>query len=379
MAANTVVPDPWAGATGPKIKPTPIEKTWRNDRDPTRRRATFGVPYPVWEITVQKSEDLRTKLPARFEKTNRRVIEAVRFHFRVPNLIFSDTDFRECKFHRPDERGESKISGSKFKDCSFERCVLGGTTFRHVRFEGSKFVRCDFGASEFNECQFIDCTFTECTAENASFVATEVDPTAFLKGMPPPIYNYEEPVPDGEESPGQVTADWVEVRRKVAAQLLRSNTDIQHRDNSDRALFELKMAEIKSRVETLREHPFKEGWARLPLRAIGIFAQWLVLNATKGGTSLSRVILVAMFFVPLYAVLLSMSHVAFMDKDCHLSAFHLWPILEQLARAASLFLAFGYTAFSGGTVATVLLTAGASVGLLWYALVAEVVVHRVYR
>src|SRR5258708_17099149 len=102
--------------------------------------------------------------------------------------------------------------------------MLGGTFFRHVTFEGSTFLRSDFGGSEFNECQFIDCTFTECTAEKASFVATEIDPTAFLRGMPPPVYNYEEPIPDGEVTATQITADWVEVRRKLAAQLLRSNT-----------------------------------------------------------------------------------------------------------------------------------------------------------
>lgn len=379
MAANTGIADPWAGAAGPKIKPSQIEKTWRNDQDPTRRRATFGVPYPLLEIAIEKSEDLHAKLPARFEKTKRRSIAGVRFHFRVPNLIFSDTDFRQCKFHRPDDEGESKISGSKFKNCKFERCMLGGTVFRHVTFEGSTFVRCDFGASEFHECQFIDCNFTECTAENASFIATEVDPAAFLRGMPPPVYNYEE-IPDGEETPVQVAADWIEVRRKLAAQLLRSNTDIQHRDNSDRGLFELKRAEVTAHLKTLREQPLKGGWTRLPLRFMQVCTEWLVLNATRGGTSLSRLILAAMFFVPLYALLLSVSHVTFMNQPCHVNSYHLSiGAFQQLARASSLFLAFGYTAFSGGTLATVLLTAGASLGLLWYALVAEVVIHRVYR
>jgi Pentapeptide repeats (9 copies) len=379
MAGNIELDDPWGGAVGPKIKPTPITKTWRNDRDPTRRRATFGVPYPLLEIAIEKSDDLHTKLPARFERTKRRTVRGVRFHLLVPNLIFSDADFRECKFHNPKAQGESKVLGSKFKNCNFDHCMLGGTLFRHVTFEGSTFSRCDFGASEFIECQFIDCNFAECTAENASFVATEVDPTNFLRGIPPPVYNYEKPIPDGEPTADQVAVDWVEVRRKLAAQLLRSNTDIHHRGNSDRGLFELKRAEVKARLETLRTQPMREGVARLPLRALQIFADWLVLHLTRGGTSLSRPILAAMFFVPLYALLLSISHVTFMNQDCHVNSFHLSLVFQQLARATSLFLAFGYTAFSGGVFATILLTAAAAVGLLWYALVAEVVIHRVYR
>lgn len=379
MVEKTGMADPWDEALGPKIKPERIEKVWRNDRDPTRRRATFGVGYPLWEVSIEKSEDLHTKLPARFETTMRRSVQGVRFHLRAPHLIFSDADFCECKFHKPDDQNESRISGSTFRNCTFKRCMLGGTLFRQVTFSGSTFSHCDFGDSEFTECQFIDCEFCECTAEGASFVTTEVDPTAFLQGMPPPLYNYGHGVPDGEATATQVAADWVEVRRKLAAQLLRSNIGIYHTGNSDRGLFELKRAELRVRLETLWADPLKEGVARLPVRAIQVFVAWLVLNATRGGTSLSRLFLTAMFTVPLYALLLSISSVTFMNQDCHLNSFGPSGVLQQLARATSLFLAIGYTAFSGGTLATVLLTAAASVGLLWYALVAAVVIRRVYR
>ena len=87
----------------------------------------------------------------------------------------------------------------------------------------------------------------------------------------------------------------------------------------------------------------------------------------------------AMFIIPLYAFLLSKSHVMFINQNCHLDSFEPSQVPLQLARATSLFLAIGYTAFSGGPLATVLLTAAASLGLFWYALVAAVVIHRVYR
>jgi hypothetical protein len=68
-----------------------------------------------------------------------------------------------------------------------------------------------------------------------------------------------------------------------------------------------------------------------------------------------------------------------MNQDCYLSSFKLPLVSQELARAASLFLAIGYTAFNGGTLATVLLTAGALLGLFWCALVAAVVIHRACR
>ena len=371
--------DPWSYPLAPKIRPEPIEKTWRNDEDPNRRRASFGVRYPVWEIAIEKSADLHTKLPARFENTKRRSVRGVRFRLPVPNLIFSDADFRDCKFHRPDARGDSHISGLTFKNCNFERCMLGGTVFRHVTFEGCMFVRCDIGASQFSECQFLDCKFTDCTAENTSFLATEIDPTALLSGTPAPIYNYVGHIPEGEATSDQIAEDWVEVRRKLAAQLLRSNTEIHNTGYADRGLFELKRAEVKVRFEVLRTRPLKEGFAALPIRAAQILVAWAILHATKGGTSLSRLFLGGSILVPIYALLLSNSHVTFMNQDCYLRSFEPSLLTQQIARAASLFLAIGYTAFDGGPLATVLLTAGALLGLFWYALVAAVVIHRVYR
>jgi len=375
MAANTAIPDPWDRA---QIKPSPIDRTWRNDRDPTRRRATFGTLYPTQEVTLEKPGDLHTKLPLRFETTKRRSVPGVRLRLLAPKIIFSETDFRECQFHRRDAQGESRVSGLTFKDCSLSGCMLGGTLFYRVTFESCKFDRCDFGGAKFDECQFVNCVFKECTAENASFAVTEIDPTAFLKGMPPPLYNYKNPLPEGEPTADQVAADWVEVRRKIAAQLLRSNIEIYNSFNSDRGLFELKRAELTARIQALRPESLKD-LARWPLRATRIAVSSLVLHATKGGTSLSRLVLAAALAISVYASLLSHSHVTFLSQDCHLNSFERSLVLQQLARATSLFLAVGYTAFSGDAFATVLLTAAASLGLFWYALVADVIIHRVYR
>jgi hypothetical protein len=275
MAANAAVADLWDGPHGPQIKPVPVGRTWYNDRDRSRRRATFGVLYPLSEVAIDKSDDRLAKFPARFEATKRRSVPGVRLVLG-PKIFFSDTDFRECDFHWRETLGESKVLGSTFKKCSFCRCILGGTLFNHVTFEGCTFNRCDFGGSKFEECQFVNCIFTECTAENASFAVTEIDPTAFLKGMPPPLYNYQNSIPDGEPSKTEVAADWPEVRRKLAAQLLRSNTEIHHSFNSDRGLFELKRAELKARVQALQPQSLR-GLARLPQ----VVGSWLVRGKAR--------------------------------------------------------------------------------------------------
>jgi hypothetical protein len=304
-------------------------------------------------------------------------VPSVRLRFLVPKIL-SEMDFYECQFHWRDAQGEARISDSAFQDCKFERCMLGGTFFYRVTFKGCTFLRSDFARSKFEECQFRDCVFSECTAENVSFAVTEIDPTVFLKGIPFPDYNFQEPVPKDEPDASQVGADWVEVRRKIAAQLVRSNTEIHHSLNSDRGRFELKRAELKGRVQTLRPQSAKD-LARWPLRAMQVAMSWLVLHATGGGTSLSPLVLAGALAILIYTYLLSHSHVTFLGQDCHLNSFAPSLVLQQLARATSLFLAVGYTAFRGGPLATILLTAAAALGLFWYALVAEVVIHRVYR
>jgi hypothetical protein len=379
LAAESSLPELWKGAFAPKVKPEPILKDWHHDRDPARRRATFGVSYPLWEVIIQKSGDRQNKLPVRYEDTKRRSVEGVRLYLEASNLIFSDADFLACKFHRPNEQGDSQVIGATFKDCTFKSCILGGTVFRHIKFDVCSFSRCDFGGSELDECQFLNCTFVECTAENATFRATEIDPTAFLAGMLFPRYNFVGPMPEGEMPAAQLAEEWVEVRRKVASQLLRSNNDIQHTDNSDRALFELKRAEVIARLQDIQTRRRKDSFVRLTGRAIRLAVSWLVLHITKGGTSLSRLFLGASLLVPFYAVLLSFSHVTFLNQDCHLRYMKPSLIAQQLARAASLFFTIGYTAFSGSPTATCLMTVGALLGLFWYALIAAVVIHRVYR
>jgi hypothetical protein len=233
--------------------------------------------------------------------------------------------------------------------------------------------------AQFVDCQFQSCGFNECTGEHVSFTATEIDPTALLTGMVAPHYNYDSSY-DGELRPEQLDKEWLEIRRFLAAQVLKSNAEIYHTDNSDRALAELKLAELNARRERLASETFRAGMRFWVRERIHCTVLWLILLGSRGGTSIGRLFFLAAGAISFYAALLSMSSVEFQGTPCTLMTLTIPGVVEQLARATSLFLAIGYTAFKGATVLqVVLLTVGATIGLIWYALIAAVVIRRVYR
>jgi uncharacterized protein YjbI with pentapeptide repeats len=327
---------------------------------------------------VERTSDVANKLPPRFEN-GRRTISDTRLFFAVPDIIVMECDFTQCKFHRRTDTGESRIVGESFIGCNFERCVFGGTAYKHVRFERCNFRRCDFGMAQFLDCQFQSCIFKECTSEHVSLSATELNPREFLAGAVAPHYNYGSSY-EGELSPEALDSQWMEIRRALAAQLLKSNTEIHHTDNSDAALVALKRAELRARVDRLSSRSLRAGVFALLREWARCATTWLILVGTNGGTSVARLVGIAAIAILFYAFLLSVSSVQFQDKPCRVLHVTAPAVVEQVARAASLFLAMGYTAFSGGDVTeVVLLTAGAAIGLIWYALLAAVVIRRVYR
>jgi hypothetical protein len=233
--------------------------------------------------------------------------------------------------------------------------------------------------SQFIDCQFRLCVFTECTGEHVSFSATEIDPMSIMAGVPPPHYNYGSPY-DGELSPDELESQWMEVRRALAAQLLKSNGEIHHTKYCDAALVTLKNAELSVRVDQLKSRRIHNGVVQSSIEAARCGASWLVLALTKGGTSAARLILIALVAIPVYAVLLSASFVTFQGKSCHLTSFGFGATVSQLSCATSLFLALGYTGFvASSSLELALLTLGSGLGLIWYALLAAVVIRRVYR
>lgn len=361
-----------------RISPTPIMAGSRHRTDPNPRRATFRSPYPSYEVMLEKKADLTEKLPIRLED-GRRTTKGIRFGFAVPGLFINNSDFCRCQFYIPPARGVSEIVGTTFTNCTFDTCVFGGTTYRHTSFERCRFRRCDFATAHFSECGFQSCTFTECTGEHLSLSATEIDPAALLRGMIPPLYNYPCAI-DGEPEPRVVNAQWSEVRRMLAAQLLRSNSEVYNTKHSDNALFELKSAELKARLAALPSVHSNEGIGAMLGEVIRCSILWLALVLTRGGTSAGRLLCLAAIAIPSYAVFLSTSSILFQGVLCRMSSIGPREIAQQLTRAVSLFLAFGYTSFVGTNLKELLfLTIGAALGVVWYALIAAVIIRRVYR
>ncbi len=360
------------------ISPTPITGGSRHRTDPNPRRATYTFPYPSYEIALEKKADLTQKLPIRLED-GRRSIRGIRFAFTVPGLFMNNSDFCRCQFYIPPTRGLSEIVGTRFTNCTFETSVFGGTTYRHTSFERCHFRRCDFATAHFSECGFRSCTFIECTGEHLSLSATEIDPTALLRGMTPPLYNYSCTI-EGEAEAKVVKGQWPELRRMLAAQLLRSNSEVYNTRYSDKALFELKSAELKTRLAALPSVHSNEGIGTMFGEVIRCSILWLALVLTKGGTSAGRLLCCAAIAIPSYAVALSTSSILFQGVICRMSSIGPREVAQQLTRAVSLFLAFGYTSFVGTNLVELLfLTIGAMLGLVWYALMAAVIIRRVYR
>ena len=360
----------------PLVAPTPVEKTWRNDKDPIRRRATFSVRYPTLEIFLEKRDDLKSKLPPRFEGNLRRTVKDVRMGIGTTGLTINDCDFLCCQFHRIRDNGESRISGTIFSGCRFEKCFLGGTIYAHVRFDKCVFKRCDFGSAQLVECHFENCTFLECTAEHISISSTEVDPSRLLAGIVAPYYNYGSSF-DGEPSPQGLKSEWLRIRKALAAQLVKSNEEIKNSDFSDMALAALKSEALGVQLDNLTHTQLHFGIIR---NAGQYIASWVFVKLTKGGTSVARLIIISLVAVTFYSTLLAFSSTTFQGKPCHLDPLDTSAVLGLVTRAAALFFTVGYTAFVGKTpVEDALLTIGAMLGLFWYALIAAVVIRRVYR
>jgi hypothetical protein len=191
--------------------------------------------------------------------------------------------------------------------------------------------------------------------------------------MPCPHYNYDSPY-EGDLNAQDLATEWLEIRRALAAQLVKSNGEIHHTAYCDAAVFQLKQAELRARLNLVTSASGRH--RSVTSQAAELFrcgAFWITLALTKGGTSVARLIYIALIAVPLYAGMLSISSVTFQGSPCRLAVLKLSALVQELSSAAALFLAFGYTAFVGHDALEVaLLTTGAALGLIWYALLAAV-------
>lgn len=71
---------------------------------------------------------------------------------------YSASDFRFCEC---DFRGDFDLKKITFKECVFEYCDLGYSTWSNVKFQKCTFRKCSLTMSTFEKCQFLDCTWAD--------------------------------------------------------------------------------------------------------------------------------------------------------------------------------------------------------------------------
>lgn len=378
-----------AGTSGTSAaSPSPSKKT--HDDEP--KRATFGVRYPREQgadLLLATKEDL-AKLPPPASTEDKATISEKRITIRVRLRTFAGLLFRGCNFHNTRGRTASRIRSVTFEQCDFERTFMGTTAFHRVRFRDCTFENCDFSNSEFFECVFERCKFINCSAESAVFTRTEIDASEFLNGISFPRYNLKN---KNAEYTAKLLRFWVEARLRLAEQLFRSNGEINHSEYLDKALLELKRAQLRQRYDLWRhgsavhaapKRRIRTSLAHDPAGPLRLLLSWVNITLTRGGTSLQNLVVVLLILTAIYPFLLAATSVTLNETRVSIAYGSAGEFLESywtlFLASASLILGFGFTAFKassvGGMTTTVL---GATFGIFWYALLIPVIIRKIYR
>jgi len=361
-------------------------------QDDEPKRATFGVRYPRdpgADLVLATKEDI-AKLPAPQANEEKTTISARRVSIRARLRTFSKLLFRECNFHNTKGRTASRVKNVTFEHCDFERTFMGTTIFHRVRFRDCTFEYCDFSNAEFYECVFERCRFKTCSAESAIFTKTEIDSTEFLGGIEFPQYNLKGKSP---EYTMRLRRFWTEVRLRLAEQLFRSNSEINHSEYSDKALLALKRAQLIFRRDLWQhrspEHSaVKQGLSAAvfsnPAEAIRLFLSWANIFLTRGGTSLQNLVIVLIALTVVYPAFLIGTNVKINGAQALVSLESVSAFLTSYGKlffsAASLLLGFGFGSFTAESLSGVAVSVlGSTFGVFWYSLLIPVIIRKIYR
>ena len=268
----------------------------------------------------------------------------------------------KCNFHVTSGIAETEIISLTFEDSTFTSCFIGTVLFRSTRFKNCEFRRCDVSHAHFENCLFEDCRFSECTAWSVRFTGTVIDPEVFLSGVILPLVNFADR-PDERET---IQRAWVDEQARLAGVLLRSNEDCKH----------ARYAEIASRLS--KEKNFDADWQAYWLgrrrwwSIFSVAANFVLMKATRGGTSLSRLVWIALGAILVLSI--TLSEQALVTEGGAKSP------LSKVMGAASAFFGFGFTNLRlQSRFEIVVGTVAATLGLLWFALFAAVLIRRFYR
>ncbi len=344
------------------------EEVIKLDNDP--KRATFKTQYPL--ISSKKVLESSNDFKELTEKSHY-FLESLTIEFNYFIANNKICTFSKCQFFI--EKGNPNlIKQITFKSCNFDYCFLGSVNYINVRFENCSFKNCDFSNSRFEYCVFDQCTFEKCSASHPEFISTEISP-GFVTSLVLLSENYEK---------GKLTNDikdsFYSMKFNVAKKVYNSNNSIDSHTLADLSLFELKKAEHTY----LKRLTLKEFVNKRYLKGfrMGLYlpSKWFNLKLTKGGTSLSRllwcicaIIILANFYF-CNSSIIDKSYIFTSSPNFIIKYF------EWLPRTASIFLAYGYTAYtSNDFIEYFLLNLFVVIGLFMYALLISVLMRKIYK
>ena len=333
----------------------------KHSTDPERRRATYGVSYPDKDMIFETRHAFSSLSKAK-EGDERATIASHRLKFSLPYGVVDSILFRECNFHDQRGIGVSQISLITFRNCVFERCMIGAITFHRVRFEGCLFAHVGFENAEFIECSFENCTFKRCTTEHAFFTRTQLSAKAFMAGLECPTYNHNALA---ENSKLALEKDWKRVRARIA-RAIASGSDASSSLLADEALYVARLEDWKAQAAASR------------LKMIASLPKGATIWITNGGTSLAKslgIVVGAVFAMP---ILLSLLGCTYREKTISVGTFA--EFCTWTLRAVGLVLAYSPDGFAAtGLGGELLLALSPALGVLWLAVVLAVFVRRIYR
>jgi len=360
--------------------------------DEERKRATFGMAYPMEDVIFVR-EDKYTNFSSVTSKISQTDLKAFvknkRLSFNLNFATLSDIIFEECNFHNMQGKEMAKINKISFENCVFKKSIMGTTEYFRVIFKKCMFERCDFMNADVKECIFEDCEFTECTAYHMHFIDTEINPTTFIKSIIVPKYNFDS-INTNEKI--LIEREWVRVRLYLASQLFKSNNSLNNSFYSDKALLELKKAELilqkdiidygkdessSIAISTIQKLTALKTW-------VNYFTKLLIVKLTDGGTSLFKLLYMASIITVLCSFLICFTNISYQNDKFKVTYIAIGDLIGEainnIPLVLSLFLGFGFSSFN--TTSSIEYWGLAAItifGLFWYALIIPVVIRKIYR
>lgn len=339
-----------------------------NKKDGSNKRSTFGVEYPKDD----EIKEFKNTLDSKKELQSGTTYTSKKLSFVIIRANSLSCKFNICQFFVSIDHSNT-VTKITFKNCEFTSCFFGSASFENVRFEECIFTKCDFSNTVFKNCFFDKCKYNRCSAYHPDFIDTEIDPETFLAAIIPLTENY-------SEFTNELRDEFIYDKYNLAKKIHSSNNSVDNYKFADRSLFELKRNQFKySKIELKRYFKERKFARYFKERFRNVFVQ-INLFATNGGTSLLKLISISSCCILIFNLYFFQSNIADSDYTFTLSTNFIWKYFQWLPKTASIFLAYGYTAYTTEDgLDFFMVNICVLFGLFAYALVISVLTRKIYK